>query len=129
MTTPANVFKVQPEAAKSSPIMNIPNQQVAARSTPVQMSMSKITSAAGNAVPSTTNAYQSISKNAPAIPSGIATKGPINFGSTQAIQGKINGLAASAAARSNVVMKAHPDSFMPEFSVKGSGPVPLHKNF
>ena len=93
------------------------------------MSMSKITSAAGNAVPSTNNAYQSISKYAPALGSGIATKRPMNFGSTQGIQGKINGLAASTAARSNVVMKAHPDSFMPEFSVKGSGPVPLHKNF
>ena len=48
------------------------------------MSMSKMTSSAGNAAPNT-NAYQSISKNAPAIGSGIATKRQINFGNTQGI--------------------------------------------
>merc|ERR1719198_1900533 len=129
MTAPANVFKIQPEAAKCSPVMSTQIQQVASRSMPVQMSMSKIPNAAGIAAQSTNNAYESISKNAPALGSGIAPKRPINFGSTQGVQGKINGLAASSAARSNVVMKAHPDSFMPQFSVKGSGPVPLHKNF
>ena len=29
----------------------------------------------------------------------------------------------------NVMMKAHLDSFMPEFSVKGSGAIPVQKNF
>jgi hypothetical protein len=110
------------------PVMNAANQNLTQpRSVPVQMSMSKITSNVGS---SSANAYKSVASNAPSFTSAVAPKRSFNFGNTRAIQANMSSLSAQASVRSgNVVMKAHPDSFMPEFSVKGSGAISLQKNY
>lgn len=62
--------------------------------------------------------------------SGVSVSKAFSFGNTSAIQGNINSLSSKANMRAgNVVMKAHQDSFMPEISVKGTGAVPLLRNF
>ena len=110
------------------PVMNAANQNLTQpRSVPVQMSMSKITSNVGS---SSANAYKSVASNAPSFTSAVAPKRSFNFGNTRAVQANMSSLSAQASVRSgNVVMKAHPDSFMPEFSVKGSGAISLQKNY
>ena len=71
-----------------------------------------------------------MASNAPSFTSAVAPKRSFNFGNTRAVQANMSSLSAQASVRSgNVVMKAHPDSFMPEFSVKGSGAISLQKNY
>ena len=53
----------------------------------------------------------------------------MNFGKTSTLQESINNLSCKANVRAgNILMKAHSDSFMPEFSVKSNKVVPLQKN-
>jgi hypothetical protein len=53
----------------------------------------------------------------------------LGLGNSSAVHSNISSLASKANMRAgNVVMKAHSDSFMPEFSVSGSGAIPLQNN-
>ena len=93
------------------------------------MSIQKATGTVSNAA-SSSNAYTSVASSTPSMRSDVVAQKGFAFGKTSGVQGNINALSSKANMRaSNVVMKAHPDSFMPEFAVKGSGAIPLQKNF
>jgi hypothetical protein len=52
-----------------------------------------------------------------------------NFGKTNNVQQNLNQFSAQAKMRSDTVMKASTNSFLPEFSVSGAGKMPVQKNF
>ena len=78
-----------------------------------------------------TNATSGVfSSTASSFPSNVASKKTFNFGSTGDAHTRMITISAKNRTRSgNLVMKAHPDSFMPEFSVRGTGAISLNKNF
>jgi hypothetical protein len=124
-TSMTSQFKSIQAAPKTMPVMSAsqPNQNQP-RAVAPQMSMSRFTSNAGT---SSANIYKSVATNVPSVNSAVAPKKSFNYGNTpKSIFANMSAQQAQTWYRSgNVAMKAHPDSFMPEFSVKGSGGIPL----
>jgi len=102
------------------------------RSSAVQMSAQKSSFSISSSMnaPKTTNTCSSMNSQAKSFGLGyVANTSSFSFGNSSAVHSNINAISSKTNMRAgNTVMKAHSDSFMPEFSIKSSGGFSVQKN-